>query len=99
MKKIFLILLLCFSFLDAYIDECKSDVYFANGIDTNEKTAKRSVDEIEAEYKIKYPQKYSTIKKWDTVYNHTHGIGIDLYESMLQKIYEDEVGHSFLPFL
>jgi len=36
MKKILLLLLLS-SFLFAEINECKNDVYFANGIDTDDK--------------------------------------------------------------
>ena len=99
MKKIILILFLFSSFLYAEIDERKSDVYFANGIDTDEFTAKDSVDEIEREFKSSNPQTYKSIKTWDVVYNHTHGIGIDLYESMLQKVYEDAPGDSLVPVI
>ena len=99
MKKFFLLILLFSGILHATIDERKSDVYFANGIDTDEFTAKDSIDEIEREFKSNYPIAYNSIANWDTVYNHTHGIGIDLYESMLQKIYEDAPGDSFVPFV
>lgn len=37
---------------------------------------------------IKYPEAYKSVKNWKVSYNHTHGKGIDLYESMLQKIDE-----------
>jgi len=99
MKKIFLLLLLFSSFLFAEINECKNDVYFANGIDINEDDAKRSIQKIYKTFEITNPKTYNSIANWDIVYNHTHGIAIDLYESMLQKIYEDAPGDSLVPFL
>jgi len=99
MKNIILVFLLFFNFSYAEINECMSDVYFANGIDTDEDTAKDSLDEIDISIKGTYPETYKSIASWQVSYNHTHGIGIDLYESMLQKIYEDSPGKSFLPFL
>jgi len=89
MKKIHFILLLCVSFLSAEINEYISDVYFANGIDTKKEDADKSIKIISKKFKLSYPEAYKSIKNWKVSYNTTHGIGIDLYESMLQKIYED----------
>ncbi len=88
MKKIFLILLVCTSFLSASINECLSDVYFANGIDTTYKQAKKSKNELRDTIKLSHSETLKSINDWNISYNHTHGIGIDLYESMLQKIDE-----------
>jgi len=99
MKKILILLLLVTSFLWAEIDEYKSDVYFANGIATTEETAKKSIEEINLKFKASNPETYKSVKKWDVVYNHTHGIALDLYESLLQKIYEDDVGESLVPVI
>ena len=99
MKNIILILLICFSSLYAEIDEYKSDVYFANGIDTDEQESYKYIEKIQKYSKSKFPKNFNSIKKWDIVYNHTYGIGIDLYESLLQKIYEDEPGKSIVPFV
>ena len=81
MKNIILILLICFSSLYAEIDEYKSDVYFANGIDTDEQESYKYIEKIQKYSKSKFPKNFNSIKKWDIVYNHTYGIGIDLYES------------------
>ena len=83
MKKILILLLLVTSFLWAEIDEYKSDVYFANGIATTEETAKKSIEEINLKFKASNPETYKSVKKWDVVYNHTHGIALDLYESLV----------------
>ena len=99
MKNIIYLLLLFSSILYAEIDERKSDVYFANGINTDERDAKKSIDKIKTEFKKAYPERYKSVVNWGTSYNHTHGIGIDLYESMLQKIYEDKPGESLVPFI
>ena len=99
MKNIILIFLFLASLLYAEIDERKSDVYFANGIDTDIETTYKSKDKIEEYFKSTFPQTYNSIKTWDIVYNHTHGIGIDLYESMLQKVYEDAPGDSLVPVI
>jgi len=99
MKKILILLLLVTSFLWAEIDEYKSDVYFANGITTSKKQANNAIDEIELEFLTSNPKSYESVKEFHVVYNHTHGIGIDLYESLLQKIYEDDVGESLVPWI
>jgi len=99
MKKIILIILLFTSFLSASINEYLSDVYFANGIDTKEKSAYKALSEIQDNFELNYPNIYQSVSDWNISYNHTHGIGIDLYESFLQKIYEDKTGTSIAPFI
>jgi len=99
-KKLFFIWLLVWHNLYALeVNECNSDVYFANGINTDEITAKKSRDKISKKTKISFPEAYKYVANWKVSYNHTHGIGIDLYESFLQKIYEDEPGTSLVPFI
>ena len=89
MKKVLLILLFGISFLSAEINEYVSDVYFANGIDTSYSQAKKSRDDLNISTMIKYPEAYKSVNDWKISYNTTHDI--DLYESMLQKIYKEEV--------
>lgn len=99
MKKILILFVLISSFLFAEIDECKSDVYFANGIATSRADAAKAIEAIELEFEVSNPEEYKSVENWNIVYNHTHGIGIDLYESLLQKVYEDDVGKSMKPFI
>jgi len=99
MKNIALLIIFCINILSAEVNECKSDVYFANGIDTSKKQAYKAKDALKEEFKLYNPKTYNSIANWDIVYNHTHGIAMDLYESMLQKIYEDAPGDSLVPFL
>ena len=87
MRNIVLLLLFCITFLSAEVNEYKSDVYFANGIDTGKRQAYKAKDVLKEEFKIFSPESYKSVANWKVSYNHTHGIGIDLYESMLQKIY------------
>ena len=81
------------------VNECVSDVYFANGIDTTREQSYDSLDKISEKFKLYNPVSYKFVADWNVSYNHTHGIGIDLYESFLQKIYEDEPGTSMAPFI
>lgn len=98
--KIFLILFLFLTSLQALeVNEYLSDVYFANGINTDEDSAKKSRDVLSKKFKLFNPQAYHNVKDWKVSYNHTHGMGIDLYESFLQKIYEDKPGTSIAPFI
>ena len=100
MKKLFFVWLLVLHNLYALeVNEYFSDVYFANGINTDEITAKKSRDKISKKFEISPPEAYKSVASWKVSYNHTHGIGIDLYESFLQKIYEDEPGTSLVPFI
>jgi len=96
MKKILFLILLGFTLASAEINEYLSDVYFANGIDTTYKQAKDAREDLNISTMIAYPQSYKYISKWGISYNHTHGIGIDLYESMLQKIDEHWYTESLL---
>lgn len=96
MKRIFLFILLSLTFASAEINEYISDVYFANGIDTTDTDADKSAYILKTRFKFSNPQTYQYIAKWDVSYNHTHGIGIDLYESMLQKIDEHWYTESLL---
>ena len=63
-----------------------SDVYFANGIGTDDVDAQKALEYIDFEFSISQPDAYKSVKGWKVALNHTQGIGIDLYESMLQKI-------------
>ena len=104
MKKILLLIFLWNSFLvaDKYnseYNEYMSDVYFANGIDTPRKIADESKRKLSKKFKAYNSKASNLVLNWQVSYNHTHGIGIDLYESMLQKIYEDSPGSSLSPFL
>jgi hypothetical protein len=89
MKRILFLILFVLTFSSAEINEYLSDVYFANGIDTDDKEAYEALGDINISTMIEYPESYKYVAKWNISYNHTHGIGIDLYESMLQKIDED----------
>ena len=91
MRKVFLLLVLSVSFVFSAIDECKTDVYFGNGILTEKK------DAIYNTFKILKPaiqEFYGTetemrkhIGKVDYAYNSTHLGGIhDLIESLFQKL-------------
>ena len=93
MRNIVLLLLFCITLLSAEVNECKSDVYFANGIDTSKRQAYKAKDALKVEFKTFSPESYKSVAEWKVNYNHTHGIGIDLYESFLQKIYEDYPGN------
>ena len=100
MKKLLIVWFLMLHGLYALeVNECLNDVYFANGIDTDEISAKKSRDMISKKFQSFNPTAYKKVKEWKVSYNHTHGMGIDLYESFLQKIYEDEPGTSMAPFI
>lgn len=99
MKKIFSIILILTGCIFATVDERNVDVYFANGIATDRTSAYKASDKIKEKFQVYNPTLYNSVADWNISYNHTHGIGIDLYESMIQKIYEDKPGKSFLPFI
>ncbi len=81
----------------AEIDERKTDVYFANGILTNEKNATSNTVLLEDAIRLKFyndnPMEMDKkIGKVTEAYNSTHGWGIgDLIESLLQKLSLHEV--------
>jgi len=84
MRNIVLLLLFCITLLSAEVNECKSDVYFANGIDTSKKAANESARQLSKKFKLYNPESYKSVAEWKVNYNHTHGIAIDLYGSFLQ---------------
>ena len=90
MKKIFLLFVLLVSVAFSTIDECKTDVYFGNGILTEKKDAIYNTFEvlkpaIQSLYGSEEEMK-KYIGKVDYAYNRTDGKIIDLLESMVQKI-------------
>ena len=100
MKKIIVFIFIIINSLNALVvNEYLNDVYFANGINTNRGKAQDSIDKLNEEFKSFNPTAYKKVKEWKVSYNHTHGIGVDLYESFLQKIYEDKPGKSLAPFI
>lgn len=94
-----LIFLLLLQSLFAKTIEAKSDVYFANGIVASKEDADDTIDEIEDAFETYNPTLYKSVGEWKVAYNTTHGIAIDLYETMIQKIYEDKPGKSLIPFI
>jgi len=96
-KLLFAIFLFGCSLAFATVDERKIDIYFANGIDTTRRQAELALFDINISYQVYNSTLYKSVGQWKVSYNTTHGIGIDLYESTLQKVYEDEPGTSFVP--
>jgi len=93
MKKLFLLFLVFISCVNAIeIDEYKTDVYFANGILTDNNTSrlntlllKKSIKNHRYGGKTKEMRKH--IGKVKEAYNETHFVGFgDLIESLLQKL-------------
>ncbi|VAW48065.1 hypothetical protein MNBD_GAMMA04-158 [hydrothermal vent metagenome] len=100
MKKLLLLLLILSPLMsNAAVDESKTDVYFANGIDTTEEQAWEALDEIITPSIEKDIFSGDTAKmdqqigKFDLLYNETHGLSNDLAEAILQKI---STGNDFL---
>ena len=88
MKNIFIIFILLLStFLYASIDERKSDVYFANGIDTTKKQANDAKNVLLKQTKKLNLDSFNSIANWEVSYNETHGFQQDIYESAIQKIF------------
>ncbi len=87
MKKIFLLFVLLVTFAFSAIDECKTDVYFGNGILTKQQSAKDNArlleDAIIEKFGLDYYKKH--IGKVDYAYNSTHGTYWDMIESAAQK--------------
>jgi len=84
MRNIVLLLLFCITLLSAEVNECKSDVYFGNGILTKERSAEGSAednarlleDAIIEKFGLDYYRKH--IGKVDYAYNRTDGAIVDL---------------------
>ena len=89
MKKLLLIFVLLFNPLIAFaeINECKTDVYFANGILTKQQSAIDNALLLEDAIKQKFGIAYYTQKigKVDYAYNQTQGFLPDGIETFLQK--------------
>ena len=88
MRKILLLLLLFVSVAFSAIDECKTDVYFGNGILTNEGNATANATLLRNAIIDMYgtlPEMKKHIGKVEEAYNHTDGMLADLLESFVQK--------------
>ena len=74
---------------DFIIDETKSDIYFANGVLTDKKTAENNLDLIWEKVRIEqYGGDVVKMEKeltFDTAYNQTFGTIADFYEALMQK--------------
>ncbi|MBD3789253.1 MAG: hypothetical protein IE885_02610 [Campylobacterales bacterium] len=99
MNKYFIYLLLTLSTIylyanDVAINECKSDVYFANGIRTTAEDADSNQKLIWK--KVLAEQYGSNLSKMEkelnfkTAYNNTYGFSGDIYEAYLQLASESE---------
>jgi len=94
MRSFLFLLLTCFSYsIGAAIDEYKTDIYFANGIDTQRFEARNNAlnsvlkpSVIEEIFLGSLDETNKHIGKFDLAYNETHGMGVDLFESALQKV-------------
>ena len=92
MRHILLLLALFSTFIFGAIDECKTDIYFGNGILTKEGDAEDNAKLLENAIKHQfYNGKNSEMKKhigkFDYAYNSTHLGGLhDLIESLYQKL-------------
>jgi len=89
MRKIFLGFLFLLSVSFAEINEYMSDVYFANGINTDKLKADEAIKDIKLTFETSHPDSFKAVNDWKVSLNRTQGIGIDLYEAMLQKIEEE----------
>jgi len=86
MKNIILLLLLFVSLAFSAIDECKTDVYFGNGILTESTDAEKNAGILEKSIKKKFGLDYynKNIGKVDYAYNSTLGRAHDMLEAYIQ---------------
>ena len=86
MRKIFLFLILISSFAFSAIDECRTDIYFANGILTSPDASKSNTELLRNAIIKKFGLDYynKDIGKVDYAYNRTIGEKLDLWESAYQ---------------
>jgi len=98
MKKYILLTLLCFIPLlgfsaDFTIDERKSDIYFANGVLTDDGNATANLNLIRKKVRFEqYNGSSEAMEKelnFDKAYNQTFGFTDDFYEAYLQLADED----------
>ena len=62
------------AYLKAEINEYKSDVYFANGINTDKFSASKTKTDIMIMYKFHNPALYKSVNDWKVSVNHTEGM-------------------------
>jgi len=94
MKKFLIVLLICIVspiVALAEIDERKTDIYFANGIDTDEGNATANTIMLKNAVKDEFyngslVKMQKRIGKVTEAYNSTHGFIADIYESLQQKL-------------
>lgn len=80
------------------INECKTDVYFANGILTEDEDAEKNAKLLDVKIKNKLGKNYNKqIGKVAYAYNSTHGNIPDLLESLLQKFGWNYITDLFIP--
>lgn len=83
------IALFSYQLLAENIDECKTDIYFANGVGAVSKDASFNQGEEEiSKYIISTPSIQDFIGKYDLAFNTGHGVALDFFEAWLQ--YTDE---------
>ena len=87
---IFSILFSTFAQGEGEINECMSDIYFANGINTSKKDAKIQLDDLIEPQVSKNifnsdDEKMNQTVSYKLAYNNTPGIAFDLLESYGQK--------------
>ncbi len=92
MKKIILFLMFIISFGFSAIDECKTDVYYANGILTTRYQAKKNAEKILEPalrndiYSNDEDEMYKHIGEVGYSYNQTNGMILDGLETYMQKL-------------
>jgi len=86
MKKLFLLFIFLSTFAFSAIDECKTDVYFGNGILTKQRTAIDSSELLRKSIMKKFGLAYYNkhIGKADYAYNSTLGRAHDMLEAYIQ---------------
>ncbi len=99
MKRIFILFIFVSSFVFSAIDDCKTDVYFGNGILTEDPDAKDNAYLLEEsiKYKFGFPYFKKHIGKVDYAYNSTDGEISDLLESLAQKLEGSVI--SYFPYV
>ena len=90
MKKLFLFIWLVTLSTNAIaqIDECKVDLYYANGVmmqDTEAQAQDRWGERVDDLF-AKYPQLKNRLGKTDVAYNISEGMVADMWESFNQKV-------------
>ena len=93
MKKIvFLLVVLAVHLSALQIDECKIDLYYANGImmQDDEKQARNDWQERVDDLLSEYPYFQKNVGTIEVAYNMSDGMVADMWESFLQKVDLDQ---------